>query len=83
MSSTSIRSSANRSANVPCANRDGVLKSDFAGASRVAAGNGDGIEAGGAVCNEVAIADNEAGPDDADPPIGAARKMGGDSRAGF
>src|SRR5205085_3041486 len=52
--------------------RDAVQPGDFAGVLGVARGDGDGVEAGLPVGDEVTVAHDEAGPDAADAEVLAA-----------
>ena len=54
--------------------RNGVLFGDGAGVVRVARGDGDGVEAGLAVGDEMAVAHDEAGAEAADAEVLAARQ---------
>ena len=54
--------------------RDRVLRGDFARGGGVPRRDGDGVEAGVAVRDEVAVAHDEPGPDAADPPVLALRE---------
>ena len=56
--------------------RYAVQLGDFFRLGRIARGDGHRIEAGLPVGDQVTIADDEAGPDAADPPIAAARQAG-------
>jgi len=55
--------------------RDGVALGGFAGARDGARRDGDGVEAGLAVGDEVAVAHDEAGAGAADAPVLAARQV--------
>src|SRR5207248_2549935 len=52
--------------------RDAVEPGDFAGVLGVARGDGDGVESGLSVGDEVTVAHDEAGPDAADAEVLAA-----------
>src|SRR5205085_8084344 len=56
--------------------RDAVQPGDFAGVLGVARGDGDGVEAGLPVGDEVTVAHDEAGAEAADAEVAAARQAG-------